>query len=196
MEITFFGTTLADMVSECALWQDCILQPFRWPTICSGPVVWTSAASPKRESPQTTGHLLQLTVRATADQQFASLTNHQLIQRCPTFSPWLFVSELCFPPCGLKKIIQKNPVFSFRCAYTGLPPPTLTPSTSKLIYFLLNYFQCIFFYSLTRLNSQRLGLLGKLWLYTNNQKQNLNVLAMYHSHIYYNICIFCIIVAF
>lgn len=139
MEITFFGTTLADMVSECALWQDCILQPFRWPTICSGPVVWTSAASPKRESPQTTGHLLQLTVRATADQQFASLTNHQLIQRCPTFSPWLFRRRFwaLFPPMWVEKIIQKNPVFSFRCAYTGLPPPTLTPSTSKLIYFLL-----------------------------------------------------------
>lgn len=94
------------MVSECALWQDCILQPFRWPTICSGPVVWTSAASPKRESPQTTGHLLQLTVRATADQQFASLTNHQLIQRCPTFSPWLFRRRFwaLFPPhVGWKK---------------------------------------------------------------------------------------------
>lgn len=111
------------MVSECALWQDCILQPFRWPTICSGPVVWTSAASPKRESPQTTGHLLQLTVRATADQQFASLTNHQLIQRCPTFSPWLFRRRFwaLFPPMWVEK---KNSVFSFRCAYTGLPPPT------------------------------------------------------------------------
>lgn len=105
MEITFFGTTLADMVSECALWQDCILQPFRWPTICSGPIVWTSAASPKRESPQTTGHLLQLTVRATADQQFASLTNHQLIQRCPTFSPWLFRRRFwaLFPPMWVEK---------------------------------------------------------------------------------------------
>lgn len=133
MEITFLAQHWLTWSVSVLL--DCILQPFRWPTICSGPVVWTSAASPKRESPQTTGHLLQLTVRATADQQFASLTNHQLIQRCPTFSPWLFRRRFwaLFPPMWVEKRIQ-----SFR---SGVPTlgclhlPTLTPSISKFIYF-------------------------------------------------------------
>lgn len=135
MEITFLAQHWLTWSVSVLL--DCILQPFRWPTICSGPVVWTSAASPKRESPQTTGHLLQLTVRATADQQFASLTNHQLIQRCPTFSPWLFRRRFwaLFPPMWVEK---KNPVFSFRCAYTRLPPPTHPYTINQQIYLFLS----------------------------------------------------------